>query len=234
MKNSTIFVGGLSGSGKTHWLLHSRHYWQTQKIACGFFKPFETGASEKNAQDKLSDGELYLSQEKHTIGGLSAINPYSSQQSFPLAFASQSEGFKISLEKLEKKYLEAKTNNDLLLVELLEGVFHPLNKEIYLLEWLKKKTNKLLWLMTLDKDNFLWNQLELKALSDAGFHVFIILNNYKKNLDTEWIKYCWLESEKKKNCTIIGLLPLLSSALQNESLNKITVIWDKLKPRLLN
>ena len=125
MKNSTIFVGGLSGSGKTHWLLHSRHYWQTQKIACGFFKPFETGASEKNAQDKLSDGELYLSQEKHTIGGLSAINPYSSQQSFPLAFASQSEGFKISLEKLEKKYLEAKTNNDLLLVELLEGVFHP-------------------------------------------------------------------------------------------------------------
>ena len=100
MKNNTIFVGGLSGSGKTHWLLHSRHYWQTQKIACGFFKPFETGASEKKAQDKLSDGELYLSQEKHTIGGLSAI---------------------------------------------------------------------LLWLMTLDKDNFLWNQLELKALSDAGF-----------------------------------------------------------------
>ena len=38
----------------------------------------------------------------------------------------------------------------------------------------------------------------------------------------------------KKNCTVIGLLPLLSSALQNESLNKITVIWDKLKPRLLN
>ena len=57
--------------------------------------------------------------------------------------------------------------------------------------------------MTLDKDNFLWNQLELKALSDAGFHVFIILNNYKKNLDTEWIKfnYCLaIESEKKKNC----------------------------------
>ena len=83
-------------------------------------------------------------------------------------------------------------------------------------------------------NKFLWNQLELKTLSDAGFQTFIILNNYKKNLDTEWIKYCWLESEKKKNCTVIGLLPLLSSALQNESLNKITVIWDKLKPRLLN
>ena len=234
MKNNTIFVGGLSGSGKTHWLLHSRHYWQTQKIACGFFKPFETGASEKNAQDKASDGELYLKQEKHTIGGLSAINPYSCQQSFPLAFASQSEGFKISLEKLEEKYLQAKTNKNLLLVELLEGVCHPLNKEIYLLEWLKKKTNKIIWLMTLDSNKFLWNQLELKTLSDAGFQTFIILNNYKKNLDTEWIKYCWLESEKKKNCTVIGLLPLLSSALQNESLNKITVIWDKLKPRLLN
>ena len=73
------------------------------------FLPFETGASEKNAQDKASDGELYLKQEKHTIGGLSAINPYSCQQSFPLAFASQSEGFKISLEKLEEKYLQAKT-----------------------------------------------------------------------------------------------------------------------------
>ena len=87
---------------------------------------------------------------------MSAINPYSCQQSFPLAFASQSEGFKISLEKLEEKYLQAKTNKNLLLVELLEGVCHPLNKETYLLEWLKKKTNKIIWLMTLDSNKFLW------------------------------------------------------------------------------
>ena len=129
----------VSGSGKTHWLLHSKQYWKTQKTACSLFKPFETGASEKNAQDKASDGELYLSQEKHTIGGLSAINPYSCQQSFPLAFASQSEGFKISLEKLEEKYLQAKTNKNLLLVELLEGVCHPLNQRNIFVRMAKKK-----------------------------------------------------------------------------------------------
>ncbi len=234
MNNNCIFVGGLSGSGKTHWLLNSKHYLETQKITCGLFKPFETGAAEKKAQDKASDGELYLSQEKQSIG-LNALNPYSSHQSFPLAFASQSEGFKISLEKLEKKFIQAKAHKNLLLVELLEGIFHPLSEGIYLLNWLKKKTTKLLWLMDLDSSKFLWNQLELKSLSEAGFQSFIILNNYKKNLDTEWIKYYWLESEKKKNCTVIGLLPLLTD-LKNLADRKekeppckeIVEIWKKI------
>ena len=50
----------------------------------------------------------------------------------------------------------------------------------------KKKTNKLLWLMTLDKAK-LFMELELKSYSVMPvFHVFIILLTTKKNLDTEF------------------------------------------------
>ena len=52
--------------------------------------------------------------------------------------------------------------------------------------------------MTLDSNKFLWNQLELKTLSDAGFQTFIILNNYKKNLDTEWINLLLARKRKEK------------------------------------
>ena len=53
-------------------------------------------------------------------------------------------------------------------MELLEGVCHPLNKEIYLLEWLKKKTNKIKFLTAT------WNQLDFKTSPvDAEWFYFI-------------------------------------------------------------
>ena len=216
-----IFVGGLAGSGKSFWILNSLNYWQEQKVNCLACKPFEIGTQAKRANNKDTDGELFAGCSQSKLHS-TAYNIYSCNGSFPFGFSSACEGFSVKLAALNKNYDELVNNSSLLLVELLEGVLHPLNSGMTVLDWVKDKTTSILWLMSLDSASFLWNKSELSILAQAGFKIKIILNNYQKNLDHSWLRYVWLEMDKQQNCAVLGMLP---PKLDNKT---ITEIWQKI------
>ena len=203
-----IFICGLPQSGKTHWILHSLSYFQSLQKTANVFKPFDIGGQRKKNLEQKTDSELFL---EHSNFHSAILNPYHFSQELPLFFASNFDGFQINLSRVDDCLTKIATLGSITLIEILGGIMHPLVEEVYLLEWVKEKTKKIIWLMDVEQEKFLWNFAELKILQEF-FQVYVVLNNYKKNCDAFWLEYLWKMIDRQKNCFVLGLIPFVKNS----------------------
>jgi hypothetical protein len=227
-KGKSIFICGLPASGKTNWILHSLLYFQSINRQAHFFKPFDIGEEKKRAKEQNSDRELL---EKYSSFHSAIFNPYHFSQDFPLFFASNFDGFPINLKKVDNCYNKITTPESLSFVEILGGITQPLTDEVDLLDWLKGKTKKIIWIMSCEPKDFLWNFSELRVLQQF-FDIYIILNNWRKNCDASWLKYLWTTMNKQKNCSVLGLIPPIKNS--DKVHHSVQKIYQTHKKVLLN
>lgn len=217
-KGNSIFVCGLPSSGKTTWILHSLIYFQSLNQDAHFFKPFDIGEQKKKKQEQKSDREIM---EQYSQFHSAIFNPYHFSQEFPLFFASNFDGFPIDLKKVDSCYDKITTPNSITFIEILGGTVQPLTDKVSLLDWVKGKTKKILWVMDSDPKYFLWNFTEIKILQNF-FAIYVILNNQQKSCDGSWLNYLWTTMDQQKNCYVLGLIPPIKiSTGVNQDVQKI-------------
>ena len=185
---------------------------QQQKKKVAPFKPFDVGAEDKRKKEQKSDGEIF---SHYTKQHLSIVNPYLFSQKYPLFFASNFDGFLVDLNRVETYLKKISQSNEIVLIEILEGITQAINNKLTIIDWLKQKTKEVIWIMNSEQKKFLWNLAEIRILQEF-FQVKILLNNYTKNSNADWLKFLWLTLNKEKNCLVLGMLPfLLKDQFQN-------------------
>lgn len=220
-KGKQIFVCGLPKSGKTTWIIQSILYFRSLQQDIRVFKPFDIGEQKKRKLEEVSDREIF---SKYSALHPAILNPYHFSQELPLFFASNFDGFLINLLRVDQCFQKIITSNSTTLIEILGGITQPLTNELNLLEWLKKKTNKIFWIMDCTEKKFLWNFAEIKILQNF-FQIYVILNNYKKSFNASWLQQLWILMDKQENCTVIGCIPPIKDS--NHCHQEIKKIYQK-------
>ena len=202
-KGKQIFVCGLPDSGKTTWIIQSIFYFQALGEDVRIFKPFDIGEQKKRKLEQESDREIFA---KYTNFHSATVNPYHFSQEAPLFFASNFDGYLVDLKKVDQSLQKISNLGTNTLIEILGGITQPITKKTSLLDWLKNQTKNIFWIINSNQKKFLWNLAEIKILQNF-FQIYVIINNYEKCCDSNWLKELWTLIDSQKNCCVVGLIP---------------------------
>ncbi|MDX2469795.1 MAG: dethiobiotin synthase [SAR324 cluster bacterium] len=228
MGNKTFIVAGLTGSGKTTLIsaLVKRSANFSQKA--GAFKPFSHSQLMHNAEDSLTDGELFC-QVMTGEPSQAFVAPYLATENYPIEMAYRRDGIRIDWAFLkERKNLLSEHYNPLF-IEVPAGLLTPLCETKNNLEWIIEQDAPIIYCLTPKKEEFAFQMAEISLLKEKNLKFYLLINNLIPPRDGDYLFYLWEKIEMLSDQNIEGMLPFAKDL----DLDKIAALVAEHLPSLI-
>gem|GEM_PF-2190785 len=210
VKRLPLFVGGLSGAGKTTFCCAMLRLAQEYGLKAGGFKPFDVGLLERNAKEQFHDGQLFC-QNMPDDPNENLVSPYLAHERYPIEMAFRRDGIRIDWKLVQQRLQIFNQTYDRTFLELPGGLHEPLAKDIILIDWMKQVGRQAVWIIQPKLSLFEHNLMELKLLKEEGFKLHIVINNLAKTIDPDLLFYMWQKIEDVLDQQLEGMIPFIPS-----------------------
>ena len=205
---------------------------RNNKQSIGFI-PFESGISQKNSSDILTNSEVFNSKAISSEKSLNPSGLYHGYQHFPIHFCSITEGLKLNQAAFDKKISQLSQNYSPIFLEYSGGLHTPLFQEVDFLQLLHKLDTNFLYILDDSPDFFEAALSNLKLLKQKNCEGRIMLNNKNKSTDAAWFEYIWKTVYDITGYEVIHLLPYFYDSFESDLTSSenaaLSVVAEKLQ-----
>ena len=204
--NKTFIVAGLTGSGKTTLITALIKHSKAQGNKAGAYKPFSHSQLIHNAEDSLTDGEVFCNVMADEPSQ-AFVSPYLATEDYPIEMAYRRDGIRIDWSFIKERKNLLGEHYSPLYIEVPAGLLTPLSEAKSNLEWIIEQEAPIIYCLTPKKADFAFQMAEVSLLKEKNLKFHLLINNLVPPRDGDYLFYLWEKIELLSDQNIEGMLP---------------------------
>jgi dethiobiotin synthetase len=205
---SPVIIAGLEHSGKTSFICSILQIAQKRQIKGAAFKPFDSGLIKRNANELLSDGELFC-QNMTGEPMETLVSPYCANEDYPLEMSLRRDGIRINWPLIKERLKLLEDLYDFTCIEVPGSLLTSVTENKMVIDWIKELDAEIIWMLHPTQNHFHQNLAELKLMMDHNLDFTIVFNNASKLANQDLVFYIWEKIEKMTNQEAAGMIPFI-------------------------
>ncbi len=201
-------VAGLSRCGKTAFICALIQLGRRSDNNLAALKPFDVGLIRRNANEEISDGELFcqnMSGDPMEV----LVSPYVANEFYPIEMAYRRDGIRINWGFLKERLSILNDLYSSTLIELPGSLYTPITEKKMCFDWLRESQNPVVWLINPIAEQFEQKLAEISHLISVNLEVDLVINNTAPVQNQDLILYIWEKIEQLAEREIVGMIPYI-------------------------